>query len=151
MTDAATGVLLLSHAAATLGMLGVIWFVQVVHYPLMASVGTEEFAAYEQAHARQTTFVVAPLMLVELATGIALAFGVAGGGAARWWIGLALIALIWISTFALQVPQHARLASGFDAEAHARLVATNWIRTVLWTARAGIVLWSLAGSWGNAD
>jgi len=149
MPDDATRLLLLSHAAATLGMFGVIWFVQVVHYPLMARVGAQGFAAYEREHARRTTFVVAPLMLVELGTGIALAFGLAGGGTMRWWIGLALIALIWISTFALQVPQHARLASGFDADAHSRLEATNWIRTALWTARAGIVLWGLARTWDN--
>jgi uncharacterized membrane protein len=143
-SDATIRVLLLAHAAATLGMAGVIWFVQLVHYPLMASVGTEGFAAYERAHTRLTSFVVAPLMLVELATGIALALGVAADDTVQWRLGLVLLALVWLSTFALQVPQHARLARGFDAHAHARLVATNWIRTVLWTARGGIVLWSLA-------
>jgi hypothetical protein len=31
------GPLLLAHAAATLFMVGVIWFVQLVHYPLFAA------------------------------------------------------------------------------------------------------------------
>jgi len=53
-------VLLVAHAAATLVMVGVIWFVQVVHYPLMARVSASEFAAYEREHQNRTTFVVAP-------------------------------------------------------------------------------------------
>ena len=62
------GVVLL-HLAVTLFVVGVIWFVQVVHYPLMASVGRAESAAYVQAHTRRTAWVVGPPMLVELATG----------------------------------------------------------------------------------
>ena len=31
----------------------------------------------------------------------------------------------------------------FDAQAHARLVDTNWIRTVCWTARGVIALWMI--------
>jgi len=58
-------VLVVAHAAATLVMVGVIWFVQVVHYPLMARVSASQFAAYEHEHQNRTTFVVAPTMLIE--------------------------------------------------------------------------------------
>ena len=61
-------VLLLTHAAATLVIVGVIWFVQIVHYPLMARVSASEFAAYEREHQTRTTFVVAPTMLIEAVT-----------------------------------------------------------------------------------
>ena len=57
--------ILLLQAASTLAMVGLIWFVQIVHYPLFAQVGREGFSGYEQAHQNRTTFVVAPLMLVE--------------------------------------------------------------------------------------
>ena len=56
------------------------------------------------------------------------------------WIGLAVLALIWVSTFAVQVPLHARLASGFDRAVWHRLVVTNWLRTLAWTVRAGIAV-----------
>ncbi|OZC02533.1 hypothetical protein BSZ36_05815, partial [Rubricoccus marinus] len=64
--------------------------------------------------------------------------------------GAALIGLIWASTAFIQVPLHNALGGAFDAEAHSRLVGTNWIRTVLWSLRAGLVLWlaSLAFSRG---
>ena len=60
------------HAAATLYMTGLIWFVQVVHYPLMARVGGGGFAAYEAAHTNRTAWVVGPAMLAEAGTAVAL-------------------------------------------------------------------------------
>jgi hypothetical protein len=139
-----SSLILLLHVAATLAMFGVIWFVQVVHYPLMADVGAAGFQNYEATHMSLTTLVVAPLMLVEFATALLLVAGVAGKPVTGWWIGLALLGVIWVSTFALQVPAHAKLTQGFDAVAHARLVGTNWIRTLAWTARAALVLWFAA-------
>jgi len=59
---------------STLCMVGVIWFVQIVHYPLMSLVGAAESAAYAAANQRLTTWVVGPLMLVEAASNMALAF-----------------------------------------------------------------------------
>ncbi len=136
--------LLLLNLASTLAMTGIIWFVQVVHYPLFASVGADGFVRYEALHATRTGWVVAPLMLVELATSLALlapSLRPANVSATLAWLAAGLVGVIWLSTGLLQVPLHNRLAQGFDAELVARLVATNWIRTVAWTARSGIVLW----------
>ena len=133
--------ILLVHAASTLAMAGLIWFVQIVHYPLMGAVGAHEFAAYEQAHMRRTTWVVGPLMLAEAATAGMLAFAQPG---ALTLAGAALLAVIWLSTAALQVPLHRRLSSGRSHAAVASLVRGNWIRTVAWTARAAIALALLA-------
>lgn len=128
------------HAAATLTLTGLIWFVQVVHYPLLGEVGRAEHLAYHDGHMRRTGPLVAPLMLIELATGFVLVSRPAGmpSGAARF--GLALLAVIWVSTFLLQVPCHRRLAVSFDETAWRRLVRTNWIRTVAWSARALLVV-----------
>ncbi|MCS7025938.1 MAG: hypothetical protein NZV14_14135 [Bryobacteraceae bacterium] len=136
--------ILLIHSAATLFMTGLIWFVQVVHYPLMARVGRSGFAEYEQAHSASTTLVVAAPMLIELGTAIWLvAFPPARNLSGAAWLGLILVVLIWASTWLLQVPQHEILAHGFESQAHQRLVATNWIRTWLWSLRAILVLWML--------
>lgn len=134
------------HAAATWAMVGLIWFVQVVHYPLFAGVGPAGYARYAAEHARRTTWVVALPMLAELATGAALALwrrpAFVGAGAA--WAGLALLGVVWASTALLQVPRHDELARGFDARAHHRLVRGNWVRTAAWTARGALVLWLAA-------
>lgn len=136
--------LLLVHAGATLFMTGLIWFVQIVHYPLFAHVGVAEFARYEQLHSFRTTLVVMPVMLIELAAAAALV--ALPTPAPRWMVftGAALIAAIWLSTFLLSVPRHTELAAGFLPEAHRQLVLTNWIRTLAWTVRAVLALWMLA-------
>lgn len=128
--------LLSAHAGATLFMTGVIWFVQVVHYPLLARAGSDGFAEHAREHARLTGWIVGPAMSAELFLALALA---ARGGAAAW-TGLGLLAVIWLSTALVQVPLHQQLQAGFDADAHRRLVRTNRLRTAAWTARAAIAL-----------
>ncbi len=139
--EIARGVVLL-HLASTLFMVGLIWFVQVVHYPLMGRVGRAEAVAYEQAHTRLTTWVVALPMLVELASGIALLWvRPAGLSLAQALAGVALLAVVWGSTRFVQVPCHDRLSRAFDPGVHRRLVSTNWVRTGAWSLRGLLVVW----------
>src|ERR671916_164178 len=106
--------LMLTHFATTLAMVGLIWFVQVVHYPLFAAVGSANFSAYSVAHARRTTWVVAPLMLGEIGTGLLLlVYRPPALPPAGLWLGLGLLALIWASTAWIQVPRHTILGRGF--------------------------------------
>lgn len=144
--DQALKLVLLIHASSTLMMTGLIWFVQIVHYPLMARVGVDGFPLYEAAHTRRTTYVVAPLMLIELSTAIALAFGPLAIEGSLTILGIVCLVAIWISTALLQVPKHRVLEKGFDARTHERLVQTNWIRTVLWSVRSVLALLLLTGS-----
>lgn len=140
--------ILLLHTASTLVLVGLIWFVQVVHYPLFEAVGAEGFAHYAQSHARLTTLLVTPPMLVEAITAGLLFIGMrpSSVGMGTLWIGTALLLVIWGSTFFIQVPRHNQLASGFNGHAHAALVASNWIRTFAWSLRGILTLWMLAGA-----
>ncbi len=132
---------LLLNAGSTWAMVGLIWFVQLVHYPLFDGVGPGGFAAYEARHTRQTTWVVGPLMFIELVTSVALLW-VAPAGVSRWliWAGLATVVVNWASTALLQVPQHRTLEAGYDEVATRFLVNSNWLRTAAWTAHGVIVL-----------
>jgi len=132
---------LLVHVGATLFMVGVIWFVQIVHYPLFGSVGRDGFAEYSQAHSRLTGLVVGPPMLVEAGTAVALVGRPPEGiPFSLPLLGLVLLAVVWLSTAFLQSPQHGVLGRGFAADSHRFLVASNWVRTVLWTVRGVLVL-----------
>jgi len=125
------------HTLSTLMMAGVIWFVQLVHYPLFVHVGEQKFGRFEKEHVRRTTWIVAPLMTAEAATAIGLVlFSWDSRHRGLTLLGLLLLVVIWASTAFLQVPCHKRLAEGFDLRAACRLVGTNWIRTAAWTARA---------------
>ena len=131
-------IMLIAQLGSTLPLVGLIWTIQVVHYPLFALVGESAQAQYQKVHMDRITWVVGPLMLVELvATGTLWALApldpLALGGAL-------LLTVIWISTAFFQVPCHGRLLAGFDQGIHRRLVTTNWIRTAAWTARGVIVV-----------
>ena len=129
------------HLFATAAMVGLIWFVQAVHYPLFAAVGADGFASYEKVHQRLTSFVVGPLMAVEGATAVWL-FVAPPEGLSRLLpvVGLALLGVIHASTVWLQVPEHAALAAGYDERRVRRLVRTNWIRTIGWSVRGVIAM-----------
>ncbi len=135
---------LLLNAAATLLMTGLIWFVQVVHYPLFGAVGSEAFVQYEARHTDLTTWVVIGPMVAELITAGLLVWR-RPPFLSVWevWLGLALVGLIWASTALLQIPRHSELARGFSVSAHLALVGTNWLRTAAWTVRSGLVFWWL--------
>src|SRR5215207_8578728 len=100
-----TRLTLLANAAATLYMSGLIWFVQVVHYPLFAGFGVERWSAYAASHQRLTTLVVGAPMLVELVTAALLAFAPPpSSGRVLPVAGLVLVLAIWACTALLQVP-----------------------------------------------
>jgi hypothetical protein len=136
--------LLLVHAAATLLMLGVILVVQLVHYPLFRYVRAADYEAFQATHMRRITWIVGPTMTAELGTAGWIAWA-PPSGVPGWlaWSGLGLVLFIWTVTGLVQVPLHRRLTDGFDAAAHRRLVATNWLRTGAWILRAGVALWML--------
>ena len=122
-------------------MVGLIWLIQIVHYPLFASVGVEQFSEYSERHQFLITFIVGPVMAAELITAIVLAFYPVFPGVGLWFrIGLGLLVVIWISTALIQVPQHGKLTGGFDLATVQALVRGNWIRTISWTLRGLILL-----------
>ena len=142
--------LVLFHLAATLILVGLIWTIQLVHYPLMSMVGPETFLAYHGAHSTQITLLVGPLMVAEALTALLLALSPPEGVSARaCWLGLALVVLIWLSTMFLQVPAHNQLSQGFQVEAHRWLVRSNWVRTLAWTARGALWLYLVAPLFGK--
>jgi len=128
------------HFAATWALVGLIWVIQLVHYPLFAQVGRETFQDYHRRHTRQITWVVAPIMFTELATAAWLVFA----GSREPWLLASFVPLggNWLSTWRVQIPLHEKLAKGFDEQTHERLVATNWWRTAAWTLRGFCLLMS---------
>jgi hypothetical protein len=132
----------LIHLAATLFLVGLIWVVQVVHYPLFARVGADQFHDYWRGHTRLITWLVAPSMGAEVVTGVLL-FVVRPPGLSLpvLVVGFGLVAVNWLSTWRVQIPLHERLGRRFDAITLRRLVRTNWVRTAAWTLRGLLVLW----------
>ena len=143
----------LIHLIATTVMTGVIWFTQIVHYPLFARIPASVSSAHAVENQSRTSYVVGAPMLVEGLCAIALFIDPPGDSSRLLpFIGGALLAIVLVSTIALQVPRHAELAtdltqSEIDRTVQ-RLVKSNWIRTIGWSARTVIaaVLVSQAAS-----
>ncbi len=128
---------LIANLVASCVMTGVIWFVQHVHYPLLAQVEMGQAVAVAEEHQRRTGHVVALPMAIEGLTTLALLAQQSAG--VTWflpWIGAILLAVALGCTVFLSVPLHAKMATNPDALVGAKLVATNWPRTFAWSLRA---------------
>lgn len=136
--------LLAVHAAATLLMTGLDWFVHTVHYPMFAraaEAGDEHYRAFQSEHLRRTVPIIPPIMLLEVATAAALMLIPEPTFDRRLaWLGAGLLAVVWIATFGGAVPMHSRLERGFDANAHRWLLRFDLVRALAWTARSAVAL-----------
>jgi len=129
-------VILLLNILSTFFMTGLICFVQIVHYPLFDTVGTDNFVNYETKHNNLTSYVVIVPMFVELLTSFLLILSRPDFIGKEVYLGAALVVIIWASTAFLQVPQHNILSNGFNDVAYQKLVSSNWLRTIAWLLRS---------------
>lgn len=142
MSSELTAFFLLANCAATLFMVGLIWFVQVVHYPLFAKVGRDQFEGFHALHVDATARVVALPMVSEAITSLVLAwYPPSQDLASACWIGLGLVAVLWVSAATRLVPIHNVLSVGFDHKAHLSLLRSNWVRTAAWSIRGALMLY----------
>jgi len=130
-----------AQVIGSVGMFGVIWVMQIVHYPLMRFVSDEQFARFETAHRVRISWVVGPLMLIEGVCVLAFLFA-PPAGLSWWlpWVGAGVEAIAIGTTAFVSAPLHERLNAHFDEATLHRLVATNWVRTVAWTGRAAVAI-----------
>ena len=117
---------------------GVIWTIQIVHYPSFHYIDKLSFTNFHNFHERRISIIVMPLMLIELITSIALYIH-------NMWsiifaLNLLIVGLIWCSTFFVQVPIHSILSAKKDKNLIEKLVNTNWIRTFLWSIRMLLII-----------
>ncbi len=140
--------LLLICVATTWYMVGLIWLIQVVHYPLFELIPPDAFLTYHAAHLRRISVVVILPMLLELLTSLMLAL-LPPAGVPHWvaWLGAGLVLVVWGLTFALQTPQHGLLAQGYAADTIRALVEGNWWRTFAWTMHGVVGLAMLVMVW----
>lgn len=147
--------LLIIHLAATFFMVGLIWTIHTVHYPLFAFVGSDSYVQFQAEHVNR----IGPLLflpwLTEGATLLALLLLAFVGGRKELRIPSALNALgmavvLVISGF-WSAPAHGDLADGFDAVIHDRLMNANFVRTIAWTICGAAAIWSVVRIWSASQ
>lgn len=122
---------------------GLIWLVQLVHYPGFAKVGKDAYQLYQEFHMRTISFIVAPSMLLELILSIGLLFYLkAMGNSSLYLVSVGFLLIIWINTAFWAIPAHNKLLNdGLDIELIEKLVTINWWRTISWSVRTVILGW----------
>ncbi|MCC5943186.1 MAG: hypothetical protein JJU37_16705 [Balneolaceae bacterium] len=137
--------ILAANLFSTFLLCGLIWTVQLVHYPMFHRLDKEKFGEHIRFHGFRISILVIPMMITELVTSFSLAFFYQTDHTLHL-LGFSIVVLIWLVTFFIQVPIHSKLASGYDSKIVTRLVRSNSIRTVLWSLKAIMGLYILFGS-----
>lgn len=127
------------HLACCFYLTGVIWVIQLTHYPAFSVISESDFVRFHARHTAVMGGIVGPAMILELLSALVLARQLHMG----WLLNLSAVAVIWIVTFALSVPSHSKLSRGRDLDEIDKLVRDNWTRTILWTVRAAVLLGTL--------
>jgi len=139
--------ILLIHLLSTFALTGLIWTVQLVHYPMFLRLDRTTFTQAMVEHQRRITWIVLPLMLAEVCTTVLLLINrPVWIPAHELYFAAFLVVVIWVSTLTLQMPCHQKLLKGQDPKAIDRLVTGNWIRTVAWSMRSLLLagwLWAM--------
>ena len=143
--------LIVIHTAATMFMVGLIWTIHYVHYPLFALVGESTYVSFQAEHVERIGKLLFVPWLTEgitLLGVLALAF-LGGRKALRVPAainGAAMAVVLVISGF-WSAPAHAKLADGFDKSIHDQLMTANLIRTLAWTVCGACAVWIVLSTW----
>ena len=118
-------------------MTGVIWIIQLVHYPSFRFIAESSWSKAHRNHVFGISLIVAPVMVLELGSRLYLLYLQTNLTTIS---ATTLLIMIWLSTFTIQVPLHNKLEQAWSLKVVNDLVYSNWIRTVLWTLTTGILL-----------
>jgi len=143
--------LLLLWAALVFWVLGQIWLVQIVIYPLFAQVGAAEYVGYHRFYSRRIPLSVIIPGFASFLLPVPLALF---GPVVPLWMSVANIAAGvagLLVTVLLEIPRHSRLEKGGRNETTiAELIRYNWPRTLSISSQAVIAFLMLRHVFGGA-
>ena len=110
-------------------LLGLILTIHFVHYKSFKFIDIERFIEFHRFHTKNISFLVLPLMTSEAVLSITICYFYFSILSLA---NLLLVALIWITTFLLQVPSHNKLSTGKSMPEIKKLISGNIYRVCLW-------------------
>ena len=85
------------HFISTSLMVGVIWIIQLLHYPAFHFIDKANYSAFQDFHMNRVSFIVVPTMITEFVSGVLVVLILPKYFLFK--ISLGIIASIWIVTF----------------------------------------------------
>ena len=122
--------MLFLHILSTAIMVGIIWVIQIVHYPSFHYIDKSRYVSFQNFHMNKISYIVIPVMSIEAISGIILLYN---DQTVLFIISLIILLVIWTLTAFYFTRAHQLLANGYKKDIVRKLVQANWVRTGLWT------------------
>ena len=126
------------HFLSTSLMVGIIWVIQLLHYPTFHFIKQSDYVEFQHFHMQRISFIVVPVMIIELLSGFMLVYYFRSN---LFILCLTILLVIWLITFVFFTKLHQSLLGGYDKIIVKKLVQINWSRTVLWSLRLIILIY----------
>ena len=126
------------HFLSTSLMVGIIWVIQLLHYPTFHFIKESDYVEFQHFHMQRISFIVVPVMIIELLSGFMLVYYFRSN---LLIFCLIILLVIWLITFVFFTKLHQSLLGGYDKIIVDKLVQINWSRTVLWSLRLIILIY----------
>ena len=126
------------HFLSTSLMVGIIWVIQLLHYPTFHFIKQSDYVEFQHFHMQRISFIVVPVMIIELLSGFMLVYYFRSN---LFILCLTILLVIWLITFVFFTKLHQSLLGGYDKIIVDKLVQINWSRTVLWSLRLIILIY----------
>ena len=126
------------HFISTSLMVGIIWVIQLLHYPAFHFIKEIDYVEFQHFHMQRISFIVVPVMILEFFSAFILAYYIQSD---LLILCLGILIVIWLVTFVFFTKLHQRLLNGYDKSIVDKLVQINWSRTILWTFRLIILIY----------
>ena len=126
------------HFLSTSLMVGIIWVIQLLHYPAFHFIKESDYVEFQHFHMQRISFIVVPVMILELFSAFMLVYYLRSN---LLILCLIILLFIWLITFVFFTKLHQSLLDGYNKTVVDKLVKINWSRTILWSLRLIILIY----------
>ncbi len=118
-------------------LVSLVFMTQFITYPTFLDIDKDKFSEYHQKYVNKISFIVAPVMLIELLTLFIIAYLSSDFLIVKT---LILLLVIWMTTFFIMIPSHNRISKSFNKKEIINLINYNWVRTILWSFKLLVII-----------
>lgn len=118
-------------------LVSLVFMTQFITYPTFLNIDIDKFSDYHRKYVNNISFIVAPVMLIELLTLSLIAYF-----SSEFLIikSLILLLVIWLTTFFIMIPSHNRISKSYNKKEIISLINYNWVRTILWSFKLLLII-----------
>ena len=118
-------------------LVSLVLMTQFITYPTFLYIDKDKFSEYHRKYVNNISFIVAPVMLIELLTLLLIAYFSKDFLIIK---SLILLLVIWLTTFFIMIPSHNKISKTFNKKEINRLINYNWVRTILWSFKLLLII-----------